>query len=111
MLELELILSISLIIFSIISLSWWSFVGVVQKFSTDRIIGVSLAAVIMSHTSIWIFVTLGWIFISMCCASGYLIFSHNSEQIIPTLIFIAGLPLLIINTFSQIKFVNDLAQL
>ena len=111
MIECELILSISLIIFSIISVSWWSFVSVVQKFSSDTLIGVDLAAVIMSHTSIWIFFTLGWIFISMVVASGYLIFTSHSEHIVPTMFFIAALPLLILNIFSQIKFVTDLAQL
>jgi hypothetical protein len=110
MIESSVLLNTSLVVFSIIALSWWSFVLVIQNFTSDRYIGRDLAAVNLDHFAYWVIANLFLLFICAGTATLCIIIPSEDINTLSALFLIMSFPFLMLNIFSHIRYAVGIAQ-
>ena len=110
MIDCSLILSVSVILFSILILSWWEFFSAVYKVAPENYIANEFAAVIFEVTYIWTIYTFFCLALTIADSSYHLFVDTNYiGHLSSNILFIMSLALIVMNTLSNIALVKRIS--
>lgn len=108
MIDCRLILSISLVLFSIIAASWWSFFAILQNFNFGDYLNTDMSILLIGHIYIWTISVLALLFIAILSSAYDLIISSEQINFLANIFFVSSFFPFFISVWSQMKMATEI---